>query len=271
MSTKISVITPSFNQGRYIEQNICSVLEQNYPNVEHIVVDGGSTDNTLEVLDTYPHLIWRSEKDRGQADALRKGFRQVSGNIIGWINSDDYYEPAIFKRVAECFEDPKIQWVVGNLSYIFDNGQIVRDRSPEISRERLLRQPDIVRQQCTFFRKEFVARAGGWNPDFHWVMDYDLWLRMSALSAPFKLDLNLAYFRMHGDQKTSLDNYLKQGREIETILIREGAPWRVRAALRLKKRWIWLKGRAKYFCMANGLISKKYRSRPVRTRSGKSP
>lgn len=267
MSAKISIITPSFNQCSFIEQTIRSVLEQNYPDTEHIVIDGGSTDGTVEVLKKFPHLVWVSEKDKGQADALRKGFELATGDIVGWVNSDDYYEQQVFGRVAEIFEDPETMWLVGNLSFVFDDGRIVADRSPEITRQRLLQNPDIIRQQSTFFRKEFLLRAGGWNPEFHLVMDYDLWLRLASLTAPIRLDANLAYFRMHSEQKTSLDNYLEQGREIDRILKSEGAPLRMRLAVRAKKRWIWLKGHIKAFCMDRGLISRKYRNRPVRLKS----
>lgn len=99
---KLTIITPSFNQAPYIEQTIRSVLAQDYPCVEHIVIDGGSTDCTVDVLKKYPHLQWVSEKDRGQADALNKGLAKASGDIIGWVNSDDYYEHKIFGSIVKC-------------------------------------------------------------------------------------------------------------------------------------------------------------------------
>lgn len=267
MLPKISIITPSFNQASYIEQTIRSVESQNYPNFEHIIIDGGSTDDTVEILKRFPHLVWVSEKDEGQADALRKGFERVTGDIVGWLNSDDYYEPDVFKNVAHAFEDPNVNWLVGNLTYVFHDGEFVPDQSPEITQHRLWQNPDIIRQQSTFFRKDFLSRAGGWNPEFHLVMDYDLWLRLSVLDSPATLDANIAYFRMHAEQKTALDNYIKQSKEIDRVLARDGAPIYFRLISRLKKRWIWFKGHIKAFCVNMGLISGKYRHRPVRLKA----
>src|ERR1700680_5105962 len=117
----VSVITPSFNQGGYIEQTIQSVLHQDYDPVEHIVIDGGSTDDTVDVLKRYPHLIWLSEKDLGQADALNKGLALARGDIIGWINSDDYYQHNIFHSVVNQFRMTNAQWVIGNLADVSDD------------------------------------------------------------------------------------------------------------------------------------------------------
>lgn len=181
----ISIITPSFNQGPFIEQTIRSVLNQDCPNVEHIIIDGGSTDNTVEILMKYPHLIWISERDQGQADALNKGLAMATGDIIGWINSDDYYLDNIFASVARRFAEPAVRWVVGNLADLFDDGRELRFRkSPAITFEALIMNPDIVRQQPTFFRRETLRRAGGWNAEFYMVMDYDLWVRLARQTPP---------------------------------------------------------------------------------------
>src|SRR3982750_267888 len=112
----ISILTPSYNQGRYIQQTITSVLAQKYPRLEHIVIDGGSTDDTVSILKRYPHLKWISEKDRGQADSLNKGLAIATGSIVGWVNSDDFYAPGVFSRISEIFEDPDVQWLVGDVA-----------------------------------------------------------------------------------------------------------------------------------------------------------
>jgi len=120
---KFSVITPSFNQGEYIEQTIQSVLDQDYANFEHFVIDGGSTDQTISILNKYPHIQWISEKDKGQSDALNKGFKMAKGDIIAWINSDDWYETGAFKAVAKFFiQNPDKDIVMGDCNLIDDKG-----------------------------------------------------------------------------------------------------------------------------------------------------
>ncbi len=105
---KISIVTPSYNSAEFIEDCIQSVLKQNYPNFEHIIIDGGSTDGTVEILKKYPHLKWISEPDEGQSDALNKGFKKAEGDIIGWLNSDDVYLPGTFNKVADILSNDKI-------------------------------------------------------------------------------------------------------------------------------------------------------------------
>ena len=107
----ISIITPSFNQGKFIEQTILSVLNQHYPNFEHIIIDGGSTDGSIEILKKYPHLIWKSEKDRGQSEALNKGFEVAKGEIIGWLNSDDVYLDDTLFKVTGYLKDKNIDGI----------------------------------------------------------------------------------------------------------------------------------------------------------------
>lgn len=262
---KISIITPSFNQGRYIEQTILSVLDQPYPNVEHIVMDGGSTDGTVEILRRYPHLVWVSEKDRGQADALNKGFARATGEIVGWINSDDYYREDIFASVAGSFADPATQWVIGNVAVQFDDGSEPKFRkSRHVSRATLIKDPDIVRQQPTFFRRGALLLAGGWQAQFYMVMDFDLWMRLARLAPPLMVDENWAFYRNHLAQKSSLANILRQSREIVSVLRREKAPWRIIAGHRCRKRWYWFKGVCKHRLILLGLAPEKYRNRPVR-------
>lgn len=264
-SLKVSIITPSYNQGEFIEQTIQSVLNQNIENIEHIVVDGGSTDDTVEVLKRYPHLKWISEKDKGQADALTKGFKMATGDIIGWVNSDDYYEENIFASVVQCFEDQNVEWTVGNLTFQYDvTGEMIKNKSPRISFGALAENPDIVRQQPTFFRRSFIEHVGGWSPEYYMVMDFDLWIRMANVTAPLMVDENWAYFRFHGDQKTSLPNIIRQRNEMLSILKREGVSPVLRYRLGAKKRWHWLKASIKSKLIHGGLLNSKYEQRSLR-------
>jgi glycosyltransferase involved in cell wall biosynthesis len=261
----ISIITPSFNQGAYIEQTVLSVLHQNYEHVEHIVVDGGSTDGTLGVLRRYPHLKWISEKDRGQADALNKGLALATGDIIGWINSDDYYQDSIFASVVAHFRNTGARWVVGNQADVFDDGSAVSfRRSPRISFDALVRNPDIVRQQATFFRSEALISAGGWNADRHMVMDYDLWIRLAKISPPAMVDEDWAYFRNHAAQKSGHANILRHCSEISTVLREEKVAARLIVFHRIKKTWYWAKGVAKERLIRVGVVPRRYLTRPVR-------
>lgn len=220
MSTlKFSILTPSYNQGNLLERNILSVLNQNYENFEHIIVDGGSSDNTLEIIKKYPHLKWISEEDKGQADALNKGLQISSGEIIGWINSDDYYEPSVFSSIAMEFEKTDCKWVVGNMKEV----DLIQNKeryieSPHVSYNALIDNPDIVKQPCTFFKKNLITEVGGWNENLYMVMDFDLWLRISKKAEPIKIEKCLANFVIHENQKTSTNNIKRQINEIVEVL-----------------------------------------------------
>ena len=268
-SPQITILTPSYNQAVFIEQTIRSVMDQNYANVQHIVIDGGSTDETVEILRKYPHLLWISEKDGGQADALRKGLQLATGDVIGWLNSDDLYESQIFEQVARCFQDTTTQWAIGNLSYLFDaTSETVPNKSPRVTYRTLLENPDIVRQQPTFFRRSFLEQAGGWRPEYFMAMDFDLWVRLAKVAAPVMVDANWAHFRHHTAQKTSLSNALKQEDELQGILKREGASSWAIALFMLRRRWLFAKGYTKEWLLNHGLLSPRYRTRPLRVRSG---
>lgn len=207
---KFSVITVSFNQGEFIRDTIESVLAQNYPNFEHLVIDGGSTDSTLGILRSYPHLNWISEKDKGQSDALNKGFARASGDIIAWINSDDWYAPGAFHAVAEAIRRAPV--VIGPAAETDRKGK-VKEVVPNIARTHgdLLRYwiPYAwVAQPGVFFTREALEAArypdGKYvDDDLYFCMDVDLWYRL-ARATPFtnRIEKTLAYFRIYEDNKT---------------------------------------------------------------------
>ena len=263
---KISILTPSYNQGQFIEQTIRSVLSQSDPDFEHLVIDGGSTDETIEILKKHPHLQWVSEKDGGQSDALSKGLGMSHGEIIGWINSDDYYDAGAFVAVRAAFENPSVLWVVGNLSYVFDeSGDVVPDKSRRPTHAALVQNPDILRQQPSFFRRRLLEQVGGWNPKYHMTMDYDLWTRMARVVDPAFIDQNLAFFRFHRGQKTTAKNVETQARELAEIMTREGASTHEVANLVRRKRTMLRKLKVKEFLIRVGLIPSRYGSQPLRT------
>jgi glycosyltransferase involved in cell wall biosynthesis len=263
---KISIITPSYNQGKYIKQTIESVVEQDYSNVEHLVIDGGSKDETVEVLKRFDHLKWISEKDGGQADALNKGLKMASGEIIGWINSDDYYRKNIFGSVIEQFRDPDVGWVIGGVSMIYNpEDPPVPLSINEITHHNLLSNPDIVRQQATFFRRSLLEKVGAWDASFHMVMDLDLWFRLSKVKTPVMVNDTWAYFRTQPDQKTSYKNFRLQVDEILRLFERENAPDNlVNRFIRLRK-WYLFKAYIKKVLLDLGVISQKYSNRPFRS------
>jgi glycosyltransferase involved in cell wall biosynthesis len=265
-SPRISILTPSYNQGRYIEENIQSVLNQNYPNVEHIVIDGGSTDGTVEILKKYPHLKWVSEKDHGQADALNKGLAMATGEIIGWLNSDDFYEENIAREVVKEFRDKTVGWVIGNKTYFFDGTSEKKlDKSSPITYRDLLSCSRFVcvSQQATFFRRSFLEEVGGWNPEFYMEMDRDLWVRLAKRASPRMVDKNWAYFRVHYLQKSSYRNLPVQIREIEMILKREGVDI-VRRKCAVRKLYCdFVKATFKMCLVGCGLLGREWTQRSL--------
>lgn len=265
---KISIITPSLNQGRFIEDCIQSVLDQNYNNFEHIIVDACSTDNTINVLKKYPHLIWISEKDKGQSDALNKALTMTTGDIIGWLNADDYYLPEAFNKILKIFNDNyNIRWIVGNL---YNKYEILNKLEPlpfvKTNYKNLKSNCDILRTQATFFRKNLIDEAGNFDINLHMTMDYDVWLKMAKISPPYNLKEYLCVFRVHIDQKTTPKNFIRQYKELFFILLNEKAFFGL-----VRKSYILLKTLLKRIIkiiLVNfKIIDKKLSDIPFRTRN----
>lgn len=207
---KISIITPSFNQGQYLEQTIDSVLSQQYPNLEYIIIDGGSTDNSVEIIKQYEKYLsfWVSEKDKGQSDAINKGLRLITGEIINWLNSDDYYEPNTLEIIAEGFKDPKISVVCGKSRLFKDNGETAYySQGTDVYHDNLAKTIGWARmdQPETFFRKSAVDRMGLLDVRLHYLMDRDWWLKylfLFGLEGIKEIPDVLVNFRLHNNSKT---------------------------------------------------------------------
>lgn len=252
MLPKISIITPSFNQGAFIEQTIRSVLEQGYPNLEYIVIDGGSTDETVSIIKRYGDRLahWVSEPDRGQTHAINKGLSKATGDIIAYINSDDYYLPGAFEKVALYWLDhPDCDLIHGQCEIVDHVGKLVRLQQGDIgSLEQCLDlwavwwggrnfvQPEV------FWTRRVTERIGSFREDLHWVMDYDYWARIFAAGgkAGFTGD-RLAAFRLHPLQKSTqpertADELLGV---VRPYLFSKSTPIGRREQIRLRAEWMY--------------------------------
>lgn len=221
----ISIVTPSLNQGRFIEATIRSVLEQDFPNIEYIVMDGGSTDGTLDVLRKYEdRLTWVSEPDGGQSDAIHRGYLRSRGSILAWLCSDDLYEPgAVSAGVAALTSDPNLALVYGNASLVDETGEGI-EAYPSVEPfdlGRLINDVDFIVQPATFFTRSAYMAVGGLNPTLHWAMDYDLWIKLGARYPVKYVPEPWAKIRLHEDAKTGTGG-LPRLLEIERMIAGHG-------------------------------------------------
>ncbi len=220
---RITIVTPSFNQGEYLEQTIRSVLEQGYPNLEHIIMDGGSTDGSVDIIRRYADRVsyWHSTPDEGQADAIAKGFEMATGDILGWLNSDDILMPDSLFTVARKFPSKgNGVALAGGLILIDESGEPFKVGIP--SRRRYWRTMLLgghgVGQMATFWSKEAWDNTGGVDKTLLYAFDYDLFIKLRRIGE-FKLIANyLAGFRRHSTQK---GNTMREVAKAEAQMIRE--------------------------------------------------
>ena len=234
---KISIVTPSFNQWRFLEATIRSVLDQNYPALEYVVVDGGSTDGSVDILRRHADRLtgWTSEPDHGQYDALNKGFARTSGEIMGWLNSDDLHTPWTLALVAEVFAAlPEVEWLTSLHPLGFDERGLpvnCATRGP-YSRKEFLRGDYLpgfgwrasgwIQQESTFWRRSLWERAGGClDSNLRFAADFELWARFFRHASLAVVESPLAGFRHHNAQKTAGDA-AGYKREAAEILARHG-------------------------------------------------
>jgi glycosyltransferase involved in cell wall biosynthesis len=230
----VSIITPSFNQARYLEATILSVLSQDYPRIEYIIIDGGSTDGSVDIINKYSSNLhaqaavhreaslwdggdgggdaaqsvvawWVSEKDKGQTDAINKGFARATGDILAWLNSDDTYEPrAVSRAVKYLVEHPEVGMVYSDCNYINEEGHVIGQFPAAQTDYRRLHQGYVhIPQQTAFFRADLWKQVGPLDPSFYFAMDYDLWTRIAARTQLKYLPGQIwANFRLHTSGKT---------------------------------------------------------------------
>lgn len=211
---KITIVTPSYNQGRFLEATILSVLNQDYPNLEYIVMDGGSTDESLEIIKRHADKLayWESGKDCGQADAIFRGFERASGDILGWINSDDLLLPGSLEKVARHFAaHPEEDWVTGGSIIIDDAGKCLLNRigwprcnlGDRVTFHRLLYSGCSFNQPASFWRRESFLATGGFDRALRFCFDYDMYLLLAQKSPSGNIKSFIACFRVHPDSKSS--------------------------------------------------------------------
>ncbi len=202
----VTIVTPSYNQSAYLEETIQSVLDQKYPSIEYIIMDGYSNDGSQEIIKKYASKIahWVSEKDRGQTDAINKGFMVAKGQVLAWLNSDDTLLPnAVDEAVSYLLEQPETGMVYGNANYIDEKGKIIgKFPAAQTNLSKLRRGYVHIPQQASFFRKSLWDQVGPLDPDFFFAMDYDLWVRLASITKLQYIPNTWANFRLHAEAKT---------------------------------------------------------------------
>lgn len=224
----VSIVTPSYNQAKYLRATIESVFGQTYPNIEYIVVDGGSTDGSAEIIREYAGRLayWVSEPDEGQTHAINKGFAKATGQYLAWLNSDDTYQPeAVAEAIAFLQAHPDVGLVYGDANYIDAEGRPYgRFPAAQTSYQQLRRGYVHIPQQSSFWRAELWRQVGPLDPKMYFAMDYDLWLRLAKVSKIQYTPKVWANFRIHEDAKTiKADDRCWQ--DMINIHYRDGGSW----------------------------------------------
>lgn len=202
----VSIVTVAYNGERHIEQTIRSILEQSYRPIEYIVVDGGSTDGTIDIIAKYEDRIdyWISESDKGISDAMNKGILLSSGELIAHLHADDYYSgPSVVSSVcSEYLRHPGALWLTGGINIVAREGTILEEiKVRKYSYNRLIRG-NILLHPATFVTRQAFEQVGGFYGGYRYAMDYDLWLRLGAITDPVVMDLQAACFRAHGESRS---------------------------------------------------------------------
>jgi glycosyltransferase involved in cell wall biosynthesis len=211
---EISIVTPSYNQGRFLEDCITSVLDQNYPELEYIVIDGGSTDQSVDIIKKYEERItlWVSEPDEGQSDAINKGFRMATGELVAWLNADDFYLPGALATVAEAYRNnPGASFYFGDGLRVDEAGQPKSRFFPDgrvlFNQAALIFGIDYILQPATFINRTHLVKVNYLNPTLHYGLDIDLWIRLSQVAPPVPISACLAASREYDATKTATGSF----------------------------------------------------------------
>lgn len=226
---RITVVTPSFNQAAYLERTICSVLDQGYPNLEYIIVDGGSTDGSVDIIRRYSDRLawWVSEPDRGQTDAINKGLQRATGEWVAWQNSDDiYYSGAFHDLAAAAAKHPQAGLIIGDMMLIDEYDRPLRDISyVKPSYKALLAEGMLLTNQAAFWRKSVHEDIGLLAEDLHYAFDYEWFLRLTQHAEGVHVASFLGALRLHGQTKTSLHAQRFQEENQRILAGREVPSW----------------------------------------------
>lgn len=248
---RISIITPSYNQAEFLERTLRSVLDQGYPNLEYIVIDGGSTDGSVEVIRSYETRLayWVSEPDRGQVDAINKGLRRATGEWIAWQNSDDIYYPGAFARVAAMVAaHPQLDLVLGDINLIDARDRVIRDvRYVRPTYGALLAEGMVLANQAAFWRRSLHDSVGYLDESLHYCLDFDWFLRiLQATSQVGHMPHILGALRYHAVTKTSL-HQARFDEEFERIVAGREPSWVKRRFFQARRLLLALmRGQIKY-------------------------
>jgi glycosyltransferase involved in cell wall biosynthesis len=231
MLPKISIVTPSYNQGDFLEETINSVLSQGYPNLEYIIIDGGSKDNSINIIKKYEKYLtyWVSEKDNGQADAIRKGFNKSSGEILAWLNSDDLYTENTLNIIGEYYRDnPQVKLLYGDYFVMDFNGSLRLKKKIKFDYLMCLYAYLMIPQPSSFFTRDLYYNVGELDVNLDYCMDYDLFLKMGKISEKniMHIPTPFSIFRLHNDSKSvaSQENFTKEIRNVRERAL--GRKWK---------------------------------------------
>lgn len=241
---RITVVTPSFNQAAYLERTIFSVLDQGYPNLEYIIVDGGSTDGSVDIIRRYADRLawWVSEPDHGQTDAINKGLRRATGEWVAWQNSDDIYYPGVFHDLAAAAaQNPQAGLIIGDMMLIDENDRALRDiRYVKPSYKALLAEGMVLTNQSAFWRREVQSEIGLMSEDLHYAFDYEWFLRLTQHVEAIHVDRIWGALRLHDETKTSLQAQHLQ-KEAKQVLSGRQMPWWQKKLYKLRRLALMLR------------------------------